>query len=168
MWYLYSLAQFLQEISSLEPYLYMLSNKPRNSPLIYVTFHIILLLASTLDWIRHWVSVSMKKEKARPENIIPFIELLFLVLSRGTKDGIIVFFVMQATSSYLLAVISFAVHRHEKIWTEGDENPRMDFGRHVLCSTTDHSFGLPLLFSLYGKNIARNLCFRLRFPFLPD
>jgi fatty acid desaturase len=142
----------------------MLSNKPRNSPIIYFSFHFFLALASTLDWSRHWICVILQKEKARPENALPFLELALLLASCGVSRGLVLFFVMHMTSSWLLAVISFAVHRHEKIWTEGDENPRMDFGRHILASTSDHSFGLPLLPSLFGFALLNYHCLHHLFP----
>lgn len=71
---------------------------------------------------------------------------------------------MHMTSSWLLAAISFAVHRHEKLWTEGDANPRLDFGEHIMMTTSDHSAGTPLLQALFCYALLNYHCLHHMFP----
>ena len=108
---------------------YFLTNKPRNAVTVYASFHLLLIFASTLDCIRHYVGILTLKESFRPEDCLVWIEALLLVWCRGVGPGLGLFFLMQCITSWMLAALSFSVHRTEHSWTEGDANPQLDFGR---------------------------------------
>ena len=122
-----------------------MTNKPRNGLVVYITFHVFLALASTLDWLRHYIGVLTRKEALRPEDALNWIQIVLLVACHGPQTGLALFLTMQCLASYLLASLSFGVHRTEHAWTQGDADPQLDFGRyrrrvracvcHTLCVT---------------------------------
>ena len=107
---------------------YFLTNKPRNSALVYVSFHLLLLLASTLDCVRHYAGCLLRRESLRPEDALAPLQLVLLVACQGWW-GVALFVTMHCLSSWLLAALSFSVHRTEYAWTEGDAKPELDFGK---------------------------------------
>ena len=60
-----------------------LTNKGTNNPLIFISFHLIGFLASTLEFFRHFLLSIIGWEKFRLENIIPLIELAFVYYLKG-------------------------------------------------------------------------------------
>lgn len=137
------------EVSSLEPILYYLTNKPRNNALVYISFHLFLLFASTADCIRHYCLALIGVDKLRPENVLVWLEVAALSYFQGFGWGIKLFLLHQMLASWLLAALSFAVHRSGEAWTEGDADPQLDYGRHIVASTSDHSVSCGLLRSFY-------------------
>ena len=54
----------------------------------------------------------------------------------------------MASHTLTLSVLSFQNHYAENIWTEGDPDPELDFGIHILKTTKDHNINLPMFLSL--------------------
>lgn len=145
----YSNLEMDSEVSSLEPFLYFLTNKPRNSFLVYLTYPILLSLAGPLDFVRHFVAVALRLDRLRPEDMLVPLQAAVIVWAQGWRWGLALLLLMHMAASLLLASISFAVHRSEHAWTEGDAEPKLDYGEHIAASTNDHSVKCGLLRSFY-------------------
>ena len=112
--HIYSNLELDTEVSSVEPFLYFLSNKPYGTPgVVHVMLHVLAAAVSTMgtvsntqkqkahtqsvahtlcclcclaDQVRHIVAVLRRRvgERLRPENVLQWLQIAVLVYSRPT------------------------------------------------------------------------------------
>eukprot|EP00050_Salpingoeca_kvevrii_P019209 m.83639 g.83639 ORF g.83639 m.83639 type:complete len:535 (+) comp8308_c0_seq2:138-1742(+) len=137
------------EVTALEPFMKFLDSQPKNSRFVALVMPFMAFAVAFVDYTRHLGEVLIGRGTLRPENFIPMAQLVILALAQGWR-GVACFTLMQSLASFLLVATSFAVHRSEYSWTEGDPGGSLDFGEHILLTTVDHTIDAPLPVALFG------------------
>ena len=162
------------EIQSVEPFIYYLSNKPKNPIINIVVGHILFTFLGVLNYIRRFLFSFVGKDKFQPENIIPLIELLILWSNaQSFYSALQLFIIMHSIASLHLLLGTFPNHRTDHHWSEGDPKPSKDFAEHTIITTSDHSVKLPLmlayiLFGGFNDHILHHLFPILERSLLPE
>lgn len=152
------------EASLVEPYIYFLGSKPRNSVLVLIYWPIFYGLAGVIDWVGRMFRVVQGKLGMRPEFLLGPLQLVILCYFHGGWHGLGLFLTMQAVASVLMIGLSSLVHRTPYAWTSGDPDAQRDFASHLVCSTTDHTTGTSLFVSLFVFSLFNNHVLHHLFP----
>lgn len=154
------------EASTIEPFVNFMTNKPRNSWLVFIYMHPFMALASTIDFFSRSILIFRARFPLTLNHFFPIIAWLPCVLVNGVAKGTILTLTMQGTASYLLLALSFLVHRTKYSWTAGDPSfhNMQSFGHHIIATSADHSLSLPLVLSLWFFGLFNNHVIHHLFP----
>lgn len=141
------------EIDAIEPFIYYLSNKPKNPIINIFLGHILFFFIGIFNYIRRFLFFFLGKDKLQPENIIPFVEFLIIWSNASSFSWALqLWVIMHGCASFHLILATFPNHRTSNHWSEGDPNPVKGYAEHTILTTSDHSCGLPLILAylLFG------------------
>ncbi|CAL4062179.1 unnamed protein product [Meganyctiphanes norvegica] len=113
------------EISALEPFVFFLPDPAKNKYVAYLTIfwsHIFYYMAFLIEILKRIVCICMGHMKIRPENLLPFIELLLMCyLSSTPTTAFKLWCTMQSIASFIFVYAPLTgTHHHPDIWHHGD------------------------------------------------
>ena len=75
-------------------------------------------------------------------HVLPTLQLFHYVGHQGLLKGFGLFALQMATYVVIFTPMGLIVHHSGAAWHEGMEGGELDFGRHSIAATTDHSIAL--------------------------
>lgn len=151
-----------------EPFSYTFTcNTQKNSRFVVLTGPFFAFTGPLKDILFLWHAVFWtRSEPFRPEYLFNVLQLAFLIVGADFNPfvGFWYFCVLHVVVGTCIEVAGFALHRSIYCWTEGDKNPKYDWGEHCLSATADHDVSLPLLPSFYLFQILNNHGIHHLFP----
>jgi hypothetical protein len=87
------------EVSTIEPFINFMTNKPKNSVLVLLYMHPFMALASTIDFFSRSVLILRGRFPLTVYHFFPVIVWLSSALVQGVADGTLLTLAMQASLS---------------------------------------------------------------------
>ncbi len=91
------------EASTIEPFINFMTNKPRNSPLVFLYMHPFMALASTIDFFSRSVLIFRKRFPLTANHFFPVFVWLSAVIPNGFAQGTLLTLTMQVSRNLMLA-----------------------------------------------------------------
>lgn len=160
------------EVAAIEPFIHSLySGPPSNRFLPFYLWWVLCILGPFEVLARGMNVFLLRVQPLRWENLLPFMELGFLMMKGGggVGGGLGKWLVMHVVASVLMGLQALPLHHSEHAWTDGKDEPArspslpasfppslprcpggpIDFGVHALRATQDYDISeLPLLAKL--------------------
>jgi hypothetical protein len=99
------------EASTIEPFVNFMTNKPRNSWLVFLYMHPFMALASTIDFFSRSVLILRARFPLTVNHFFPVVAWLPCVLANGFTDGTLLTLTMQVGCGPKIENVWFALTR---------------------------------------------------------
>eukprot|EP01062_Namystynia_karyoxenos_P062149 TRINITY_DN55077_c0_g1_i1.p1 TRINITY_DN55077_c0_g1~~TRINITY_DN55077_c0_g1_i1.p1 ORF type:complete len:485 (+),score=117.57 TRINITY_DN55077_c0_g1_i1:82-1455(+) len=134
------------EASAVEPYVAYLRSRKPNHWSVYLRWLLLNVILGPVSLLTAVAEQLKGRGKLLPTDMVPLLQWAAAWKMCGSaRRGAGLVCSMHAVWSFTLILLSTPVHRCDFCWTEGCDEPELDYGRHIVKTTQEYYVNAPLL-----------------------